>query len=292
MKIDILNVAADMLGESPLWDTESKRLFWVDVVNRKVRALDPASGKEASWLTPSAVGSIGLAPNQSLVLALQDGFYRLHLPSSAIEPIAQLDNPDARMRLNDGKMDRQGRYICGGMGLHADPIGALHRLTAPNRLEQLADGIRISNAICFSPKGDRMYFADSMAQAIMVHDYDPDGEAVGPPRLLLDTKPLKSSPDGATVDSEGHLWVALVRTGQIARVTPDGKVVSVIDVLVDYPSCPAFGGDNMETLFVTSIRDSGSGRMVSTHPNAGKVLAITGLGVRGIAEATFNSGNA
>lgn len=281
-----------MLGESPLWDPETQRLFWVDVVNRKVRALDPVSGEETSWLTPSAVGSIGLAPNQSLILALQDGFYRLHLPSSSIEPIARLANPDERARLNDGKMDRQGRYICGGMGLHADPIGALHRLTAPNKLEQLADGIRISNAICFSPSGDRMYFADSMAQAIMVHDYDPNGTAVGAPRLLLDTKPLKSSPDGATVDSEGHLWVALVRTGQIARVAPDGKVVAVIDVPVDYPSCPAFGGANLDTLFVTSIKDSGSGRMVSTHPNAGKVLAITGLGVRGIAEATFNASNA
>jgi sugar lactone lactonase YvrE len=287
VKIDILDVAADMLGESPVWDPQSQRLFWVDVVNRKVRALDPASGKETSWLTPSAVGSIGLAPNQSLILALQDGFYRLHLPSSAIDLIARLANPDDRARLNDGKMDRKGRYICGGMGLHADPIGALHRLTAPNTLEQLADGIRISNAICFSPKGDRMYFADSMAQAIMVHDYDPDGTTVGAPRLFLDTKSLKSSPDGATVDSEGNLWVALVRTGQIARVAPDGKVAAVIDVPVDYPSCPAFGGPDMATLYVTSIRDSGSGRMVSTHPNAGKVLAITGLGVRGIAETPF-----
>lgn len=290
MKIDILDTAADMLGESPLWDPQTQRLFWVDVVNRKVRALHLESGTESAWSTPSAVGSIGLAPNESLILALQDGFYRLHLPSSAIEPIVRLPHVDERARLNDGKMDRGGRYICGSMGLHADPIGALYRLTKPNKLEQLADGIRISNAICFSPSGDRMYFADSMAQAIMVHDYDSNGTAVGAPRLFLDTKPFKSSPDGATVDREGNVWVALVRTGQIARVAPNGKVVAVIDVPVDYPSCPAFGGANMDTLFVTSIRDSGSGRMVSKHPNAGRVLAITGLGVAGIPETPFSAG--
>lgn len=290
MTIDILDVSADMLGESPVWDPQSQRLFWVDVVNRKVRALHLASGTENSWTTPSAVGSIGLAPNESLILALQDGFYRLHLPSSAIDLIVRLPHVDERARLNDGKTDRKGRYICGGMGLHADPIGALHRLTAPSKLEQLADGIRVSNAICFSPSGDRMYFADSMAQAIMVHDYDNSGTAVGAPRLFLDTKPLRSSPDGATVDSHGNLWVALVRTGQIARVAPDGKVAAVIDVPVDYPSCPAFGGANMDTLFVTSIRDSGTGRMVSKHPNAGRVFAISGLGVTGIPETPFSAG--
>ena len=287
MKIDILDTTPDMLGESPLWDAQSQRLFWVDVVNSTVRALDPATGKEQAWTAPSHIGSIGLAPNDSLILALQDGFYRLHLPSSAIELIARLPTVDPRARLNDGKMDRQGRYICGSMGLHADPIGVLYRLTAPAALEPLADGIRISNAICFSPKGDRLYFADSMAQAIVVRDYDGDGTAVGEPRLFLDIKPLNSAPDGATVDSDGNLWVALVRTGQIARVAPDGKVAAIIDLPVDYPSCPAFGGANMDTLFVTSIRDSGTGRMVSKHENAGKVFALTGLGVTGLPETRF-----
>lgn len=280
-----------MLGESPVWDAASEQLYWVDVVSRKVRAIHLASGTESSWTTPSPVGSIGLAPDHSLVLALQDGFYRLWLRSSQIEPIVRLDGADPLMRLNDGKMDRSGRFLCGGMGLKADPRGALYRLSAPGRLERLADGIRISNSLCFSPDGRLMYFADSLSHRIMVHDYDPHGDAVGSPRLFLDTTPLKSAPDGATTDSEGHLWVALVQARQIARVSPDGNVVATIDVPVDFPSCPAFGGRNMDTLFVTSIRDSGTGRMVSSHQNAGAVFAITGLGVRGLPETRFDPGN-
>lgn len=289
MKIEKLNVAPDMLGESPVWDPASEELYWVDVVGRKVRALDPATGEERSWSTPSPVGSIGLAHDDSLVLALQDGFYRLWLRSSRIEPIVRLDDADPQMRLNDGKMDRSGRFLCGGMGLKADPRGALHRLTAPSRLERLADGIRISNSLCFSPDGNLMYFADSLSHRIMAHDYDRHGATVGPPRLFLDTTPLKSAPDGATVDSEGHLWVALVQAGQIARVSPAGEVVATIDLPVDFPSCPAFGGRNLDTLFVTSISDSGTGRMVSTHQNAGAQFAMTGLGVRGIPEPRFDS---
>ena len=92
MKIEKLDVAPDMLGESPLWDPASERLFWVDVVSRKVRALHLSSGEEYSWSTPSPVGSIGLARDDSLVIALQDGFYRLSLGASRIEPIARLDD--------------------------------------------------------------------------------------------------------------------------------------------------------------------------------------------------------
>lgn len=287
MQIEKLDVALDMLGESPLWDPESERLFWVDVVSKSVRALHLASGTEYSWSTPSPVGSIGLARDDSLVIALQDGFYRLSLGVSRIEPIVRLDDADPLMRLNDGKMDRSGRFLCGGMGLKADPRGTLYRLTSPGRLERLADGIRISNALCFSPDGSLMYFADSLSHRIMVHDYDRHGDTVGPPRVFLDTTSLGSAPDGATVDSEGHLWVALVQRGQVARVSPTGKLVTTIDIPVDFPSCPAFGGTDLDTLFVTSIKDSGTGRMVSTHANAGALFAITGLGVRGIAESRF-----
>ena len=287
MQIDRLKVSPDMLGESPLWDQGSGRLFWVDTVGRRVRSLHLSSGDEQSWSTPSPVGSIGLGRPGCLLLALQDGFYQLDLTTQAIEPVALLDAPNPRMRLNDGKTDRTGRYVCGGMGVHAEPVGALHRLTAPDRLEKLVEGIRIGNAICFSPSGDRMYFADSLSRQIMVCDYDRDGTSVGEPRTFLDTEPLGSAPDGATVDSDGHLWVALVQAGKIARISPEGHSVSVIDVPVQYPSCPAFGGSDLDVLFVTSIKDSGTGRMVSAHENAGALFAISGLGVRGLPEARF-----
>lgn len=288
VKIDRLPVAPDLLGESPVWDPGSGSLFWVDIAGRKVRRVHLASGEEKTWSTPSMVGSIGLAPNDRLVMGLQDGFYFLELATGAIEPIARLDAPGPRMRLNDGKMDRTGRFICGGMGLHGEPLGALHRLTAPGKLETLVEGVRISNALCFSPAGDRMYFADSLARKIMVHDYARDGTDVGAPRLFFDTESLRSAPDGATVDSEGHLWVALVQAGKIARISSKGEVVAVLEVPVEFPTCPAFGGDSMDVMFVTSIQDSGTGRMVSSHPSAGTLLAISGLGVRGIPDARFD----
>lgn len=289
MRIDRVKVAPDLLGESPIWDGETGRLFWIDAIGRRVRSLHLSSQKEQTWCIPSTIGSIGLCRGNDLLLALQDGFHQLSLETSAITPLALLDMPDPRMRLNDGKTDRTGRYICGGMGVHAEPLGALHRLTAPNRLEQFASGLRIANAICFSPSGDRMYFADSLSGQIMACEYERDGAFVGNPRVFIETTPLGSAPDGATVDRDGHLWVALVQAGKIARITPEGHVAGIIDIPVDHPTCPAFGGDNLDILFVTSIKDSGTGRMISSHENAGALFAITGLGVTGIPETRFGA---
>ena len=109
------------------------------------------------------------------------------------------------------------------------------------------------------------------------------------PRILVDTAQWNSGPDGATVDSEGCLWVCLIQAAKIARFTPEGQLDRMIDAPVDLPSSVAFGGEDMTTLFVTSIKDSGSGRAISRHPDGGKLFAITGLGAQGVPEARFGS---
>ena len=79
----------------------------------------------------------------------------------------------------------------------------------------------------------------------------------------------------------------MVKTGHIARITPAGAVDRMVAVPVAFPACPAFGGPDLGTLFVTSLRDSGTSRMISTRPESGKVIAITGLGIAGVSEPRF-----
>lgn len=279
-----------MLGESPVWDADAATLYWVDTVGRKVRAWHPASCREHCWPTPGMVGSIALGEDNSLVAALQDGFYRLSLATSQVDLLWRTEVDDPRIRFNDGKLDRTGRFLCGSMGIHAEPLGVLHRFTHGHPVERLVDGIRISNSLCFSPAGDVMYFADSLSREIWAYDYEASGDRIGPRRLLIDTGQFESGPDGATVDADGYLWVALVRVGRLARISPQGMVDRIIDLPVDMPTCPAFGGPNLDTLFVTSIRDSGSGRAVSKHPDGGSIFALKDIGVRGLPEARFRFG--
>jgi len=287
-KFQLVSGEADLLGESPVWDPRERVLYWVDGVSRLIRSHDPATGAFRSWKTPSMVGSVALGEGKTLVAGLADGIYQLDLETGAFTPLF-IPDPDPKVRFNDGKNDRFGRFLCGTMGVHADPLGKLWRVDRSGRSEVFATGIRIFNSLCFSPDGKTMYFADSLDRTIRAFSYGPGDTPVGDPRMLADTNPWDSGPDGATVDADGCIWVCLVQVGKIARFTPTGKLDRLIDAPTDMPSCIAFGGDDLSTLYVTSIKDSGSGRAISRHPQGGCLFAIEGLGVRGLPEARFGA---
>jgi len=276
-----------MLGESPVWDPDKQRLYWVDGVRKLIRSYDPATGEFREREMPSTIGSIGLAEGNKLVAGLSDGIYLVDLETGDTDPLFKLDPPDQLVRFNDGKVDRQGRFVCGTMGVQADPRGELYQVSGKGAAQMLANGIRIANALCFSPDGETMYFADSLDRSVRAYRYGSGSGPLEEPRIHVDTKPFNSGPDGATIDSEGFIWVALVQSGKIARFDPEGLVDRIIECPVDMPSCVAFGGPDMSTLFVTSIKDSGSGRAISRHPAGGHLFAIEGLGVKGIPETRF-----
>lgn len=273
------------LGESPVWDPVLKRLFWVDAVAARLWALNLATGRQ-DWLpAPDILGSIVLGEPGCLVAGVRHEVCRVDLATGAFSPILRLGDLGEGERLNDGKADRHGGFVTGSIvhaGTH-EPDGKLYRLAAGEPPQVLERGVEISNAICFSPAGDGLYFADSLRQVIWRYPYDVETGRVGPRETLVDTAPLGSAPDGATVDQDGRLWVALVQAGQVACFEPDGRLAALIDTPAPFPSCPAFGGVGMDVLFVTSISDSG-GRLRTDHPDAGRLLMIEGLGVRGIEE--------
>lgn len=286
----------DLLGESPLWDAATQSLYWVDTRGRRVQRFSPQQGPALqTWNTPQDVGAIALAgpgwgpESGRLLLALADGFALLDLSSGTVTPLAKVQHAAPAMRLNDGRCDREGRFVCGSMVLHRrDAQGSLYRLEHDGRVSTLIEGgIAVANATCFSPDGRRLYFADSLSGLIRRWDYGQDGSLCNE-QLFADTRPQGSGPDGATVDADGCLWVALVMAAKLACYAPDGRLLRCIDVPVPYPTCPAFGGPALDTLYVTSIRDSGN-VLRSDAPAAGALVEITGLGVRGLPETPYRS---
>lgn len=287
LSVECVSERPDMLGESPVWDSHHQRLFWVDSFSKIIRCYTPAGRTFSEWAAPSMVGSIALGPANTLVAGLLDGIYLVNLEDGSFVPLMRPEPDEPGTRFNDGKIDRFGRFLCGSMGIHADPLGKLWRIDVDGCAEVLETGLRISNALCFSPDGRQMYFADSLERKIWAYPYGPGENAVGARRDLIDTSPWQSGPDGATVDADGYIWVSLIQVGKIARFTPQGKLERLLDAPTDLPSSLAFGGPDLSTLFVTSIKDSGSGRAVSRHPDGGRLFAISGLGVRGIPETRF-----
>ncbi len=278
----------DWLGESPVWDPETGSAFWIDSRSGILRRHVPATGRFQSWQLPAEIGAIGLVDKGRLIAAIRNAFYFVDLATGEIELVAQAFEDDDTARFNDGKMDRQGRFLCGTMALRSDePGGILMQLDRDRTINKLETGIGIANSTCFSPDGKTLYFADSFDRALRAYDYDIRTGAVTNRRVLADLAGYGSATDGATVDAEGCIWVCLVEIGKLARLTPDGAVDRLVETPIPLPSCPAFAGENMDSLYLTSIRDSGTGRTKSDNPQAGAVFAIHGLGVSGIAETPF-----
>lgn len=284
LAINRIGGTIDRLGESPVWSAAEACLYWVDSLAGLLHRLHPASGRRDSFAVPAPIGSFGLCQGGGAVLALADGFHRLDLASGGTTPLARLPVAHPDLRLNDGKVDRQGRFLAGSMHMNlapgAAPLGALYRLEADGGVTRLAGDITTANGPCFSPDGATLYLADSPRQVIWRFAYGDAPLARREP--FIDLAPLGTAPDGATVDAAGHLWVALVRSGEIGRFDPSGRLVQRIAMPVRHPTSLNFGGPGMDVLFVTSI--SASHRLRDPSPGAGGLFAITGLDARGIAE--------
>ncbi|MBO9514230.1 MAG: SMP-30/gluconolactonase/LRE family protein [Variovorax sp.] len=289
-RIEILRPERDLLGECPVWDERTQSLYWIDGRSQHVHRYAPASGTADTWRAPAHIGSIALCESGRLLLALESDFHLLDTASGQISRIGDgVTHAADRMRLNDGRADRGGRFVVGSMtmGRH-EPLGALYQLDATGRVRTLDRGIQVANATCFSPDGRWLYFADTPTHQIRRYPYDPSTGACGPAEPFIDTRALGSPPDGATVDAEGCLWVALVLAGKLVRFAPDGRVLRTVDFAPDaFITCPCFGGPALDVLYLTSIRDSGN-LLRSQNPDAGAVFVVRDLGVQGLAEARYD----
>ncbi|MDU8454786.1 SMP-30/gluconolactonase/LRE family protein [Pseudomonas syringae group sp. J254-4] len=292
MRIEIVVDVKTTLGEGPVWDVEQQRLYWIDSFDGRVLRCTDDGRELRAWDVGQKIGSMALRRNgDAALVALQSGIYNLDLPTGDLELIVDPEPGLPNNRLNDGKVDRQGRFIVGSMDTQEDQASAkLYRLDPDLSLHTLDEGIIVSNGPCWSPGGETFYFADTWSGDIWAYDYDNTSGAVANRRTFakVDTS-AGGAADGCTVDAEGCLWQVLVYAGKLVRYTPDGQVDRIIDMPVKKVTSLTFGGPNLDTLYVTSMARPPLPRFPEDCQQRGALFAITGLGVQGIAERRFAS---
>ena len=284
--------AGALLGESPVWDTEAGVLWWLDIEGCSIRRYDPAAGSEQSWPTPDKPGSMALCGDGRLLVSVRNGVGRLDPGDGSFTPWLDLEPGQASNRMNDGKCDRVGRFWVGSMDEHATAgvfTGQLHRVEADGTHAVLRREVGVCNGLAFSPEGDRMYFADSMRSTVWRYRYDLDTGAATDPEVFSDWTGLPGVPDGAAIDETGCYWSACAFGWSLARLTPDGDVDRMVELPVEIPTMPAFGGADLATIFVTSIGPGGGFPTAPGQPQAGGVFAVD-AGVSGLPEPRFAGG--
>lgn len=289
MQIDVLVDVKPIIGEGPLWDVEEQRLYWVDVVGRRVYR-STADGRELrAWDMPAEIGSLALRRGGGAIVSLSTGLHFLDFATGETELVVHPAHDKPHTRLNDGKVDARGRFVVGSMVTGQDSAdGALFQLDTDLSLRVLDEGFSISNGPCWSPDAATFYFSDSFRGEIWAYDYDIGTGGVSNRRCFTRAgiKPAAAT-DGSTVDAEGYLWNAQVFGGRLCRYAPDGTLDRVIEMPVKKVTSVNFGGPGLDILYVTSMTEPPAPHLPGDGVLRGSLFAIRGLGVKGRPEPRF-----
>jgi L-arabinonolactonase len=274
-------------GEGVLWNALDGRVWWTDIEGKALWAYDPVTGRSERFSTPDRLCCFAPRDDGTLVAAFADGFAFFDPRSGHREEIAPFEPDLPQTRLNDGRTDRQGRFIAGGMDeKELQPLSSVWRLDADLRLSKLFSSVRCANSTCFSPDGRTMYFADSPEGEIVAFDYDPEAGSIGTKRRLASLPANRGVPDGSCVDADGFIWNAVWEGYRVDRFAPDGRLDRSVDVPVKKPTCVAFGGPDLDTLFITTSRLGSAPELLEREPQSGGLYAVR-PGVKGLVDPPF-----
>jgi len=280
-----------LVGESPVWRAAENALYWVDIPAQTLVRYSLAHVRRTEWALPERVGCIAFDRNGAVLAAMESGLFAVTLDEPAdgaregtanARLVAAVGHPAARMRFNDGRCDRQGRFWSGTMvqdPAGREPAGRLYRYDAGGGLSApVIDGLCTQNGLAWSPDGRTMYLSDSYPteRIVWAFDYDADDGVPTRRRLFADLHDHAGRPDGAAVDADGCYWICANDAGLLLRFAPDGRLDRSIALPVSKPSMCAFGGARLDTLFVASIQPAGGagehdGCVLALHPG------VTGL---------------
>lgn len=263
------------LGESPVYDERRGVLWFCDILARSVHQIDLKSLARRSWTLSSEVGALGLAESGRLIVALRHEVGLFDPVDGSFQAIVAIEaERGTETRLNDGKVGPDGAFWIGSMDDRdvKAPVAALYRVTADGKLERKVDGLIVSNGLAFSPDGRRMFHSDSRGKWIDRWDLESDSGAISNRTRIADMDEATGRPDGGATDAEGCYWSAGISAARLNRFAPDGRLLEIHPLPVASPTMPCFGGPDLKTLFVTSLRHGRSAEALARYPLTGAVL--------------------
>ena len=278
-----LPLAPSLLGESPFWHPDEAALYWCDIPGRKLNRFEPASGAHRQWAFECEPACVAPLPGGTLLLAMRDGVFKFDPQSGERKRLAAPPYDPAEMRFNDGKADPLGRlWVSTIYEPRTAARAALYRFAA-GRFEPMAEGATVGNGLAFSPDARTLYWSDTKSHRIFAFDFDLAAGAISNRRVFtqfaakVDGEELArygGRPDGAAVDAEGALWVAMFEGQRLLRLDAKGRIEREISLPVRCPTMPCFGGPDLKTLYVTTSREKRPAAELAAQPLAGSVLAL------------------
>jgi sugar lactone lactonase YvrE len=287
MKVELLYDAKATLGEGPAWDAKTNSLYWVDILEKRIHV---HADENRLIQLQDYVSCVAPCTDGSLVLTHRFGVWTLKLDSGKLTEISVPSGEPNHNRFNDGKCDPAGRLIAGTMDMgEREASGSLYSFQANGSYKKLLGDIRISNGLAWSPDHKTLYYIDTPTREVKAFDYDVTTGEIANPRTALTIPAEFGWPDGMTSDTQGHLWICMWGGAQVTRW--DVKQARLLDQIQipawNVTSC-AFGGKNMDQLYVTSARTGMDEADLKEYPLTGGLFKVE---TNVVGMPTFQFGN-
>jgi len=279
------------LGEGALWNHKTNELYWIDIEGKTLFIYNPKTKENKSYKMPSRIGTVVPYTENEVIVALEDGIYNFNLKSKTQTLFSNIESKLSDNRFNDGKCDPAGNFWVGSMNIKdtKKTTGSLYKITKDKKVEQKINNVRISNGIVWTKDGKTMYYIDTPTGKIRAYDYDMEIGDISNERVAVTIPESIGYPDGMTIDEEDMLWVGLWNGNGVGRFNPKtGELISKIEVPAHNVTACAFGGENLDTLYITTARVDMSDDELKEKPLSGSIFKVK-PGVRGVKSSFFGT---
>ena len=268
--------AAAKLGEGAFWDHKNQRLFWVDIEGKQLHIYDPSKRTNRSLPTPSRIGTVVPQTDSTAVVALEDGIYLMELTDGVLDRISNVEQDILTNRFNDGKCDPNGNLWVGSMRMdETEAAAALYRVAGDGVTTKMLEDITISNGIVWSSDSKKMYYIDTPTRVVRSFDYDIATSQISNEREAIEVPTELGYPDGMAIDSEDMVWIALWNGNAVVRFNPQtGELLQTIDVPAHNVTSCAFGGPELDVLYITTASVDMDESEQQRFPLAGSVFSV------------------
>ncbi|MBT8288153.1 MAG: SMP-30/gluconolactonase/LRE family protein [Bacteroidia bacterium] len=276
------------LGEGAFWNHRDQNLYWVDILDNKLHIYDPQTKRNRSLFTSSMVGTVVPATDSTAVIALVDGIYIINTINGKETRLSYVESDTKENRFNDGKCDPLGNLWVGSMHMpETSPNGNLYKVEANGTTSKMKDDITISNGIVWTSNNKTMYYIDTPTLQIKAFDFDPETATITNERVAVQVSREDGFPDGMAIDENDNLWVGLWNGNAVAQYDPlSGALMRKVWVPAHNVTACAFGGENLDILYITTASVDMSVEEIKKFPLAGSIFKVN-PGVSGVKSAFF-----
>jgi sugar lactone lactonase YvrE len=289
MQIEVVLPHRCLLGEGPVWDAKRHVICWVDILQGEIHQYSPQSKEHSIIGVGQMIGAVVICSDGNFLAALKNGFVFVNRATPEVTMIANPESHIPGNRFNDGKCGPDGRFWAGTMSHTDEPEkGSLYMFDRDHSITKKISNVSISNGMAWSLDDKTFYYIDTPTYTVAAYNYDKNSGEISEKRVVINIPKEDGSPDGMTIDNEGMLWIAHWDGWQITRWDPKTgeKLLSIPFPAARITSC-AFGGDDLQDLYITSARTGLTTDELTNQPLAGSLFVIKNIGYKGLPAFEF-----